>query len=59
MEEITIEINIQNSKDRENVVIALANAGYSVIVETRTKDDLLNLGNEYFVIFDLKQKRNN
>ncbi len=55
MLKITVEFKINNCKDRENMLVALANANYPVTVERRQKDDLIDTGN-YFIIVDLKQR---
>ena len=46
----TVRINIQNNDDRKNMVIALANAGISVIVEEQKTKNWTTL---YWVIFEI------
>ena len=46
----TVRINIQNNDDRKNMVIALANAGISVIVEEQKTKNWTTL---YWVVFEI------
>jgi hypothetical protein len=46
-----VELHIQHCQDRENVVTALANAGYFVTVEERKKDrHLISCGDFYVIV---------
>jgi hypothetical protein len=50
-----IKLNIQCAVDRENIIIALANAGISVHIEKETylaKDN-------YYIIFEYKSEKGN
>jgi len=46
----TVRINIQNYDDRKNMVIALANAGISVMVEEQKTNTWTTL---YWVVFEI------
>ena len=46
----TVRINIQNNDDRKNMVIALANAGISVMVEEQKTNTWTTL---YWVVFEI------
>ncbi|MDD5053466.1 MAG: hypothetical protein PHO27_12095 [Sulfuricurvum sp.] len=43
-----VEFKIQNYRDRENMVSALANSGYFVRVEERERDG--QIGTDYYII---------
>ncbi len=45
-----IKLKIQNLEDRERMVLALANSGYSVAIESYTTPTTINI--EYFVVFE-------
>ena len=46
----TVRINIQNYDDRNNTVVALANAGISVMVEEQKTKNWTTL---YWVVFEI------
>jgi len=47
-----IKLKIQNAEDRENMVLALTNAGYKTWVEVK-EEDTLTYEKEYFIVFEL------
>jgi len=53
----TIRVNIQNGQDRENMVNALANAGYKVCVDKVEDERLLYNNHRYYVCFELKDSQ--
>jgi hypothetical protein len=50
MSDKTIRLKIQSHDDREKIVTALANSGYSVYVEEEEKF----IGSNFFVVFSKK-----
>jgi hypothetical protein len=51
-----MELEINNENDREKVVVALANAGYSVRVEKRQTGQSSFYGYNYFIVIDEKKE---
>jgi hypothetical protein len=51
-----IKLKIQNYQDRENIVIALANAGYPVITKRIRPRNTYGPDDKYYVIFEIDGK---
>ena len=52
------ELKINTEKNRQNVVVALAESGYKVSVEKRERENVYLTYDWYVVVEDIRKERN-